>query len=312
LSRHKKSFSFFAGIFQAMAIGTISAKHFFRNPIDSPCDSSKVRQLSPDEKLKQQPISQRMKSIKQKKAFTLIELLVVIAIIAILAAMLLPALAAAKRKAQRINCVSNLKQVGLAFRVWEGDNGDKYPMAVSSLQGGAIENIRSATYNSNGGYGTGGCMGVTNVFLVMSNELSTPKILACPSDVRSAGTNFIDFINNADSGAPHISYGLCGDAAETYPQMILSFDRNWGTTTGGQPANTLGLGTNSVGNNATYVSHQATYLQIGWSANDLHQRVGNIGMADGSVQQTSSSALAAALQTAWTNGPSGNIVYDVP
>ena len=46
--------------------------------------------------------------------------------------MLLPALAAAKRKAQRINCVNNLKQDGLAFRIWEGDNGDKYPMAVST------------------------------------------------------------------------------------------------------------------------------------------------------------------------------------
>ena len=41
--------------------------------------------------------------------------------------MLLPALAAAKKKAQKINCINNLKQVGLAFRIWEGDNGDKYP-----------------------------------------------------------------------------------------------------------------------------------------------------------------------------------------
>ena len=44
--------------------------------------------------------------------------------------MLLPALAAAKKKAQKISCTNNLKQVGLATRIWGGDNGDKYAMAV--------------------------------------------------------------------------------------------------------------------------------------------------------------------------------------
>src|ERR1039457_2781465 len=74
-----------------------------------------------------------------RQGFTLVGLLIIIAVLAILAAMLLPALASAKRKAQRINCVNNLKQDGLAFRLWEGDNGDKYPMAVSTNKNGTME-----------------------------------------------------------------------------------------------------------------------------------------------------------------------------
>ena len=232
-----------------------------------------------------------------KKAFTLIELLVVIAIIAILAAMLLPALAAAKKKAQRINCVNNLKQVGLATRIWAGDNGDKYPMAVTQAAGGPYcNNINVAWASANN------APYAYSVFQCMSNELSTPKIVYCSSDSRTVNTNF-NSVGGGTFGNVSVSYFIARDAMDSNPQMILAGDRAM-TVLATTTAAMLGAG---AGAGVAYAmgTNSAAGTVVGWAASVMHDKAGNVTMADGSVQQMSSSGLRNTL--AATSDTSANV-----
>ncbi len=79
-----------------------------------------------------------------RNGFTLIELLVVIAIIAILAAMLLPALAKAKVKAQSIQCLNNLKQLQLGWKLYETDYNDCFPINTSRVLAGSPQSISNS------------------------------------------------------------------------------------------------------------------------------------------------------------------------
>lgn len=91
-------------------------------------------------------------------------------------------IAAAQEEAKRINCVNNLKQVGLAARLWAGDNQGVLP----------------------------------NNFLTMSNELSTTKILVCPSDsIRKAAETFRTF-NDSNLSYEMLSPGVL----ETFPDVV--------------------------------------------------------------------------------------------
>jgi prepilin-type N-terminal cleavage/methylation domain-containing protein len=143
----------------------------------------------------------------RRSAFTLIELLVVIAIIAILAGMLLPALGRAKARAQSIHCLSNLKQLTLAWTMYAGDYGDKLVPNIldntNAWVGGNIDTMPDAT----------------NVWDIMNGKLypfnRSTEIYRCPTDTKVPSS-----LTAALKGKRRVrTYSMCGrmggDDAET-------------------------------------------------------------------------------------------------
>jgi prepilin-type N-terminal cleavage/methylation domain-containing protein/prepilin-type processing-associated H-X9-DG protein len=203
-------------------------------------------------------------SNQRNHALTLTEVLVSVAIVCVLAGAAYLVFHRPKvhhivhqNRSTEIQCVNNLKQIGLAFRIWEGDNGDKMPAQVPAKKGGAMEPAAKGD--------------AAPVFRVMANELSTPRILLCPADAdRDVAKTFASGFDNS-----HVSYFTGLDAADDKPAMFLAGDDNFAIDGAPVKSGLLLLATNAP---------------VSWTA-ARHVNQGNIGLADGSVQTTSSSFL---------------------
>lgn len=204
--------------------------------------------------------SGKKSELKVAVAFTLIELLLVIAAVVIVVAVVLPGFAPRRNHDPIIRCANNLKQVGLSFRLWAGDNGEKFPMHVPVAQGGTLElasDGRAAPH-----------------FAVMSNELGTPNILSCRADVnRQTATSFDALVDL------NVSYFINLSATEQNPQAWLAGDRNM------MVGRTALLGLVDV----------KTNTPVEW-LEKIHKGRGAMAFADGSVQLLSSPMLKKSLR----------------
>lgn len=202
----------------------------------------------------------------EESGFTFTDLIAVVAIVGLVAGIVYPAFAQGKPRSQQVICFNNLRQVGQAVMLFNAENGQTDPWRTPG-----------AGYQNPAG---------NNVFyqcLFLSNGISNPKVLACPSDalVRVAK----NYSQGSDGGFLNpfyrnsaVSYFWGLDSSPLVPRSILSGDRNI-------RYDSLGGGCSSGINPVFSLYASSAGFHTGWRSG-LHGPAGNLLLHDGRVEQT--------------------------
>jgi hypothetical protein len=213
---------------------------------------------------------------------------------------LAPAVDRTKQRSATIVCISNLKEIGTAYRVWANDHGDLFGDDVFISQR-AWSAVFSRFYTSSSFW--------MNYAALGDKAGKSASFLICPADERMPATNFASVANT------NISYFTCGDATDTYPQAILGGDRNLGPGT--TPATDYGFSPPD-GKGYDVMIRGPVCWTLKMHSRGKIPTCGNILLGDGSAQQTTSanlynnwvrSSLAATATNTAANPPSLRLLF---
>lgn len=221
-------------------------------------------------------------STHKTQAFTRLDWIMAGAALALLTLFVgVPSLKQSWTHARRIGCVSHLKNIGLAFRTAAVDRGD-FLFHLPEAKGGTAPYALDPAE-------------LWRHFVVLSNELSTPRITVCPTDTRRPTFyRWHSIITNDHNRAMSYTVGI--DAREEEPDSILSCDRN--LTLDGLP---VGMSVLNL--------RKGDPIQF---STELHGEAGNLLLGDGSVQQVNQERLGAFLTNAVQSSRAGKIRIVVP
>lgn len=209
------------------------------------------------------------RAYRRKHAFARVELLAILTGLAIVVAVVLPVLAGTNSRSDRVQCLNQLRRIGQGFQIWANDHADKFPWNVVPAEGGAKD------------------LTVVECFQSVSNEIVSPRLLACPSDgARSKASSWANF------RSWNVSYFAGLDADLSAGRTILSGDRNLTCSSGG--------GCGSIFPRVLSTTNAVWDLTI-------HNRAGNLLLSDGSTVASSNGDLTNFVWAALAESPTGTL-----
>lgn len=202
----------------------------------------------------------RQTPIHESEAFTLIELIAVVVVVFVLMALLLPA-GSDNKNPRRLQCLNNLRQIGIADYMWAEDRRGLFPVAESLTNGGWSELLTNANQGS---------LCWTNYAIMADYFGPSPGLLICPSDERKPAEQFIGKQRTGTGGADTkfndnrtLSYfvGVSGNKAQA--RSLLAGDRNLGGGT--EPVQNYGFSPESGQGNDVAIQTNSITGPVCWS-----------------------------------------------